>query len=514
VSFLEPVPEMMRPNQTTWMRVGAAAIAAVLGISSGKFGESIAFAAEKDVGWQAFSGHVTGDHYSRLAQINRRNVNRLTVAWTYDTGEGGKIETNPLIVGRTLYAFSASQKVIAFDAQTGTMKWKFESGIKGTQPARGAVYMADGKKGAIFAGIMNYLYKLDAETGKPITSFGEDGRVDLRKGLRGDYLANSIALTTPGVVYNDVIIVGGRNPESNPAPPGDIRAFDVNTGTLRWAFHTIPHPGEPGYNTWNKDSYEKTGAANNWAGMALDEKRGIVYVPTGSATPDFYGVGRVGDNLYANSLLALKASTGKLIWHFQGVHHDVWDRDFPAHPVLLTVKQKGRNVDAVAQISKQGFLFVFDRANGKPLFPIEERPALQSDVPGEVNAQTQPYPVGIEPFARQKLTQEILTDRTPEAHKWALEEFRKLRSQGQFTPLESARRTVIFPGFNGGGEWGGPGIDPKTGVIYINASDSPWMGGLQRRQAGAGPGADIYQAQCGVCHGQNRAGHSRSSRRS
>ncbi|MFL6417526.1 MAG: c-type cytochrome, partial [Bryobacteraceae bacterium] len=207
-----------------------------------------------------------------------------------------------------------------------------------------------------------------------------------------------------------------------------------------------------------------------------------------------------------NCLLALDASTGKLLWHFQGVHHDIWDRDFPAHPVLVTVKYKGRKVDAVAQISKQGFLFVFDRTNGTPLFPIEERPALPSDVPGEIAAKTQPYSVGIEPFARQKLTEDMLTVRTPEAHAWAVAEFRKLRSQGQFTPLEVERRTVIFPGFDGGGEWGGAGVDPNTGVLYVNASDSPWFGGLQKRRSGLSAGADIYQGQCGTCHGQNRAG--------
>ncbi|MFL6414504.1 MAG: PQQ-binding-like beta-propeller repeat protein, partial [Bryobacteraceae bacterium] len=256
-------------------------------------------AADKEVDWPAFSGHVTGDHYSTLSQINRRNVKRLKVAWTYDTGEGGKIETNPLIVGRTLYAFTESQKVIALDAANGTLKWKFDCGIKGTQPARGAVYVPDGKNGSLFVGIMNYLYKLDAADGKPVVSFGEEGRIDLRKNLRGDHLTNSVALTTPGVVYKGLIILGGRDPETNPAPPGDIRAFDIHTGAMRWAFHTIPRPGEPGYETWNVNSYQKSGAANNWSGMALDEKRGIVYVPTGSATPDFYGVGRLGDNLYA-----------------------------------------------------------------------------------------------------------------------------------------------------------------------------------------------------------------------
>ena len=488
------------------MCAAAFAAATVLAVASGRLAVRVVSAAEKDADWPAFSGHITGDHYSTLSQINRGNVKQLKVAWTYDTGEAGKIETNPLVVGRTLYAFTSTQKVIALDAANGTLKWKFDSGMKGTQPARGATYVADGKNGAIFAGVMNYLYKLDAADGKPISSFGEDGRVDLRKNLRGDYLTNSIALTTPGIVYKDVIIVGGRNPEANPAPPGDIRAFDIHTGALRWAFHTIPRPGEPGYETWNKDSYKTNGAANNWAGMALDEKRGIVYVPTGSATPDFYGAGRLGDNLYANCLLALDASTGKLIWHFQGVHHDIWDRDFPAHPVLLTVKHNGKTVDAVAQITKQGFLYVFDRTNGRPLFPVEERPALTSNVPGEVTSKTQPYSVGIEPFGRQKLTEDLLTERTPEAHAWAVAEFRKLRSEGQFTPLEVERRTVFFPGFDGGGEWGGAGLDPQTGVLYVNASDVPWLGGLEKRQSGAGPGAEIYQEQCGACHGQNRAG--------
>ncbi len=470
-----------------------------------------ALAAEKKTDaegdWPAFSGHVTGDHYSTLSQINRSNVKKLRVAWTYETGESGAMQCNPVIVDGTFYAFTPSQKVIALNAATGTLKWKFDSGVPGTQPARGVVYMADGKNGVIFAGIMNFLYKLDALTGKPILSFGENGRVDLRKNLRDPYLENSIVLTTPGVIYKDVIIVGGRNPESQPAPPGDIRAFDVHTGELKWSFHTIPHPGEPGYQTWSQNSYQKVGAANDWAGMALDEKRGIAYIPTGSAAFDFYGGDRIGSNLYANCLLALDARTGKLIWHFQGVHHDLWDRDFPAHPVLLTVKHNGKNIDAVAQISKQGFLFVFDRTNGKPLFPIEERPVPQTDVPGEETSKTQPFPTSIAPYARQVLTEDILTNRTPEAHAWAVQELKKLRSEGQFAPLELARRTVIFPGFNGGGEWGGPGVDPTAGIIYINASDSPWTGGIQK-QEGSDPGARIYQAQCGTCHGQDLTGSS------
>ena len=257
--------------------------------------------------WPVYGGQAEDDHYSGLSQINRTNVQTLAVAWKYDTGETGGMETSPLIVGRFLYAYTPSQKVIALDAASGKLLWKFDSGIKGQQPARGVAYWTDGKQGRIFAGVMNYLYALDAATGKPIQSFGENGRIDLRKDLRGDYKTQSIALTTPGIIYKDLIIVGGRNPETPPAPPGDIRAFDVHTGALRWRFRTIPRPGQPGYRTWPRDAWKTAGAANNWAGMALDQQKGIVYVPTGSAVPDFYGASRVGDDLFADTLLALNA---------------------------------------------------------------------------------------------------------------------------------------------------------------------------------------------------------------
>ena len=353
---------------------------------------------------------------------------------------------------------------------------------------------------------MNYLYALDAETGKPIPGFGEQGRIDLRKGLRGDYLSQSVALTTPGIVYQDLIIVGGRNPETYPAPPGDIRAFDVRTGALRWSFHTIPHPGEFGYETWPADAWKYEGAANNWPGMSIDAKRGILYAPTGSAVFDFYGGDRLGDDLFANTLLALDAETGKRIWHFQGVHHDIWDRDFPSPPALLTVKHNGKAVDAVAQTTKQGVVYLFDRATGKPLFPIEEHSYPESDVPGEKTAATQPMPVTPEPYGRQRLTEDMLTERTPEAHAWALKEFRSFRSNGQFLPFTLDKLTIIFPGFDGGGEWGGPAVDPATGVLYVNANEMAWLGGLMPSTSTGDLGADAYQSQCAVCHGTNRAG--------
>jgi len=463
-------------------------------------------AGQSTTDWPAYNGGLDGDHYSALKQINRGNVQQLQVAWTYDTGEKGGIQTNPLMIGRTLYAFTPTQKLVALDAASGALKWTFDSGIKGTQPARGMAYWTDGKQGRIFAGVMNFLYCLDAETGKPVSSFGEAGRVDLRKNLRGDFEKQSIVLTTPGVIYKDLIIVGGRNPETHPAPPGDVRAFDVHTGEMRWSFHTIPHPGEAGYETWPSDAWKSAGAANNWAGMALDAERGIVYVPTGSAVFDFYGGDRLGNDLYANTLLALDAATGKQLWHFQGVHHDIWDRDFPSEPALFTLKRDGKTVEALAQTTKQGYLYLFDRVTGEPLFPIHELPYPKSTVPGEVTSPTQPKPDAPEPFARQRLTADMLTMRTPEAHAWAVKEFATFASDGQFLPFAVDKQTIIFPGYDGGAEWGGPAIDPATDVLYVNANEMAWTGGLTPAQQGGSEGARVYQSQCAMCHGTERAG--------
>jgi quinoprotein glucose dehydrogenase len=457
--------------------------------------------------WPVAGGEAANDHYSPLQQINRKNVSRLAVAWKFDSGEKGGMETNPVIVGRVLYAYTPSQKVIALDAATGKLLWKFDPGIDGRQPARGIAYWTDGRESRVLAGVMNYLYALDAATGKPIATFGENGRIDLRKDLRGDYASQSIVLTSPGMIYKDLIIVGGRDPETPPAPPGDIRAFDVHTGKLRWRFRTIPRPGNPGYQSWPADAWKTAGAANNWGGMTLDAQRGIVYVPTGSAVPDFYGAARIGDDLFADCLLALNAATGKLIWYFQGVHHDIWDRDFPAAPSLLTLHRDGKRIDAVAQTTKQGWLFVFDRTNGHPLFPIEERSFPPSDVPGEVASPTQPVPLKPEPYnPRQLLTEDLLTTRTPEAHAWALQQFKTFYSKGPFVPLRVGQPTVVFPGFDGGAEWGGAAVDPKTGVIYVNANDIAATGSLVKNDRSAGAGYQTYQRQCAVCHGESRAG--------
>ena len=458
------------------------------------------------IDWPVYGGQFAGDHYSPLRQINRKNVGRLKVAWTFDTGEKNGLQTSPLIVGRVLYGYTPTQKVIALDAASGRLLWTFDSGIHGTQPDRGLAWWTQGSESRLFAGVMNFLYALDPATGKPIPAFGEGGRIDLRKQLRGDYRQQSIALTTPGVVDKDLIIVGGRNPETHPAPPGDVRAFDVRTGALRWAFHTIPHPGEFGYDSWPKDAWLKAGAANNWAGMAVDAKRGMVYVPTGSAVSDFYGADRAGNNLFANTLLALDAETGKRLWYFQGVHHDILDRDFPSPPSLLTVVHDGKRVDALAQTTKQGYLYLFDRVTGKPLFPIEEMAVATSAAPGEMASPTQPRPLVPEPFARQRLTEEMLTTRNPEAHQFALDKFRTFRSEGQFVPLSVDKQTIVFPGFDGGAEWGGSAVDTATGVIYVNANEMAWTGELKENKGGGSPGEMVYDNLCAVCHGDHREG--------
>jgi len=455
--------------------------------------------------WAAYGGSAEYQHYSPLAQINRSNVKQLTVAWSYDTGEVGGLQTSPLEVDGALYGITPTQKIFAVDAATGKELWKFDSGIKAMQPDRGLAYWSNNGDKRILVGVMNFLYALDAKNGKPIPSFGTNGRVDLQENLGREPRSQSIALTSPGVVYKDLIIVGGRNPETLPAPPGDIRAYEIRTGKLRWSFHTIPHPGEFGYETWPKDSWKTSGAANNWAGMALDPQRGIVFVPTGSAASDFYGADRAGDNLFANCLIALNAETGERIWHFQAVRHDLWDRDFPSAPVLVTLKRDGKPVDAVVQTSKQGLLFIFDRVSGKPLIPIEYRKYPASDLPGEVAAQEQGLPTWPGPYARQLLTEDMLTTRTPDAHQWALECFRASVHDGQFIPLRVGTDTVIFPGFDGAAEWGGPAVDPDTDILYVNSNEMAWLASMFEDKGETGA-KEIYLSQCATCHGQNLQG--------
>jgi quinoprotein glucose dehydrogenase len=493
---------MLLPRGAAALAVAALTAAVVGGVLTGcGSGRSAA-----DQAWPAYNGHLDGDHYSSLAQINRATVQRLQLAWRHDNDGPAETQTNPLVIGRTLYSYNAHANVIALDGATGRELWKFDAGVRASGPHRGLAWWTDGKSARLLAGVMNQLYALDPATGKPIDSFGDHGAIDLRQGIAADPASIYLSLTAPGIVFRDLIIVGFRTTEMTGAALGDIRAFDVRTGQLRWTFHTIPQAGEAGAETWPANARQTSGAANTWAGFALDSQRGIVYAPTGSAAPDFYGAERSGDNLYANSLLALDAATGRRLWHFQAVHHDLWDRDFASPPVLLTMQRDGKPVDAVAQPSKQGFLYVLDRVTGKSLFPIEERAVPASAVPGEHSAGTQPFPLAPAPYARQRLTEALLTTRTPAAHAWAVQQFKSFRSDGQFTPLATGRQTVVFPGFDGGAEWGGAAVDPASGVLYLNANDVAWTGSLVENLRGGGLGAALYRSQCASCHGPRRNG--------
>src|SRR5437867_7398375 len=441
------------------------------------------------VEWPAYGGGPESMRYSSLQQIKRQNVKHLKVAWTFDASDGiqsSELNVNPIVVKGVLYATTVSLNTVALNAATGELLWRFDP-YNGRQVrggggrTRGVVHWGDGQDQRIFVAVQQFLYALDATTGRPIASFGQGGRIGIRDGLRpGEKLM--VSLGTPGIVYKDLLILGSRTAESLPTPPGDVRAYDVRTGAWRWTFHTVPRPGEFGYDTWPKGAWTYTGAANNWAGMSLDVKRGLVFVPTGSAADDYYGANRVGDDLFANSLLALKAETGERVWHFQFVRHDIWDRDLPAPPNLVTLHRDGRAIDAVAQITKSGHVFVFERETGKPLFPIKYRKYAKSDVEGEVTAESQPLPTKPEPFTRQRLTENMLTVRTPEAHSAVLERFRTVRSAGQFVPL-SPQGTIVFPGLDGGAEWGGAAFDPETSILYVNANEMPWIVSLVERAA-------------------------------
>ena len=452
-----------------------------------------------------YGGGPEQTRYSPLRQITPANVRQMEHAWTFDTGESGAMQTQPLVVDGVLYGSTPTLKTFAVDAASGSRLWTFDSGIRSTGPNRGFMYWAEGAERRLFSAVDNFIYALDPRTGAVIRTFGRDGRIDLREGLGRDPGTLSVRLTTPGAIVGDLMIVGGRVGEALPTAPGDIRAYDVRSGALRWSFHTIPHPGEAGYETWPARAWEYSGGANSWAGMAVDEQTGIIYVPTGSAASDFYGADRRGDNLYANSLLALDARTGRRIWHFQFVRHDIWDRDLPSPPTLVTVRRGGRRIAAVAQSTKQGYVFVFDRATGEPLFPIEYRKYPGSSVPGEITSAEQPLPTRPAPFSRQELTADLLTTRSAQAGTWAAEAFTRLAGRGQFVPFAVGTQTIVFPGYDGGAEWGGQAFDPATGLYYVNANDLAWTGGLVPN-TGEESGSTLYLQYCASCHRDDRAG--------
>jgi quinoprotein glucose dehydrogenase len=467
--------------------------------------------------WPHYGGGPEQTRYSPLTEITPANVASLKVAWTYDTGdafEGSEMQCQPVVAHGVLYATSPKLRVFALDAATGVLKWSFNPNADSKAPSRtrirGLMYWERGDDRRIYFGARNWLYALDASTGKPIPTFGKGGRIDLRKGFRGrDPRTISVGLNTPGVFYGDLMIVGSIVPEGLPSAPGDIRAFDVNTGAQKWAFHTIPHPGEFGYDTWPKDAWQYSGGANAWSGVSLDEKRGLVFASTGSTSYDFYGANRHGDNLFANTILCLRAATGERVWHFQAVKHDLWDRDFPAAPALITITKDGRRVDVVVQIAKNGNTYVLDRETGQPLYPMKEVSVPASDVAGEQAATTQILPTLPPPFARQRFTEDLITKRTPEAEKAVRETWEKLRKSGEFDP-PSVQGTLLFPGMDGGGEWGGVAFDPASGLLYVNANEMAWTVKLAERKMPDGEpttGKTLYERNCAACHRSNLRGN-------
>lgn len=473
------------------------------------------------VDWRTHGGDPGHRQYSPLKEIDRTNVGRLKVAWTYASGgassEGrSQIQCNPIVVGSVLYATSAALHVFALDAATGRELWTFDPFAAGARATslgvnRGVVYWESGDDKRILVTAGLWLYALDARTGKPIPTFGANGKVSLLEGLGRDVSSLYVLSNTPGAIYKDLLILGTRVGEGPGASaPGHIRAYDVRTGTMRWIFHTIPQPGEVGYDTWPKDAWTRVGGANAWSGISVDEKRGLVFLPTGSAAFDFWGGNRLGQNLFANCVLVLRAETGERVWHYQLFHHDIWDRDLPAAPVLVTVTRDGKAVDAVAQATKSGYVFLFDREGGRPLHPIEERPVPPSDLKGEVAWPTQPVPLAPPPFARQVFTEDMVTDRTPAARQAVLETLRKSRTGQPFIP-PSTQGTVIFPGYDGGAEWGGQAFDPETGLFYVNANEMPWILTMvevdrAKESTEAAYGRVLFQQHCAVCHGSSGQG--------
>ena len=467
--------------------------------------------AEAGRDWPEYLGGPERNHYSALDQINASNVGQLKVAWEFHTGEFGDVQCNPIIIDGVLYGGTVKSEVFALDAATGRQLWRFadQVDVEWFTPNRGVTYWSDGKSKRILCTIGSWLYALDAGTGERIADFGIDGRVSLKAGLGAQAQEKWVVSTTPGTLFGDLLFMPTRVGEDQDAAPGYIQAFNVRTGTVAWVFRTMPYPGDRGYETWSKDAYKNidVGSANCWAGMAVDRKSGVLYVPTGSAAPDFWGGHRLGQDLYANCLMALDAATGKLLWYRQIVHHDMWDRDLPSPPVLLTVHRGGRAVEAVAQTTKHGYVFVFDRVTGEPLFPVEEKPFPKSDLDGEQAWPTQPIPAMPKPFARQTLTDDDISP-FAENRDELLAQLHAAR-RGLFQPF-GKDVTLLFPGFDGGGEWGGAAVDPN-GILYVNGNEMAWLVTMsdapkQAELAQMDPGRRLYTLYCIACHGPERKG--------
>ena len=463
--------------------------------------------------WRSYLGDLASRQWSPLDAVDRSNVHRLERVWTYHAGApasaGLQMQVNPLIVEGVLYGVSPNLTLFAVDAATGTELWRFDPGVGAwiASPSRGVAWWGDGEDSRIFFGAQSFLYAVDARTGRRVEAFGDGGRIDLREGLGRDVSADlmGVTVTTPATVFEDLLLIGGRVNETEGAAPGTVRAFDARTGALRWAFHTIPRPGEFGHETWPAEAWQTVGGANAWAGITVDVERGLAFVPTGSATPDFYGGDRVGDNLFANTLLALDARTGERVWHQQLVRHDVWDRDLPSPPNLIELERDGVRVPAVAQTTKQGHTYVFHRETGAPLFPVREEPVLPTTIEGEVVASSQPIPVAPPPFVRQTLDAGSVSDRTPEIEAALRARLSTMHSGGLYVP-PSIEGSILVPGIDGGAEWGGAAWDVSTSTLYVNANQVASVLQMVETAGDTELTDTAYLGLCAGCHGLDLKG--------
>ena len=481
--------------------------------------------------WEHYGGSPEMIRYSSLNEVDTSNVQSLKPVWTYHSGDAdtsafSQIQCNPIVIGTTVFGINPKMKLFALNAVTGHELWVFDplekqmienpGSFHNMINGRGLAYWSDNSgDNRIFFNAGSNTYCINADNGKPVLSFGINGCISLNEDLGGNYTDYFVVATSPGIVYKNLLIIGTRVGESPPAAPGHIRAYDVKSGNLVWRFHTIPKPGEFGYETWEDPSaYLHTGGANAWSGFSLDEKRGYLFVPLGSASYDFYGGKRKGQNLFANCLVALDAATGTRIWHYQTIHHDVWDKDLPTPPALVTINQNGKKIDAIAQPTKSGYLFVLDRETGKPLFPVEEIPVdTFPALSGEKLWPSQPVPVIPAPFARQTLTDEDINPYVSAREQESLRAtFSNHRKGNPFLP-PGLHSSVIFPGYDGGAEWGGPAYDPESGFIYINSNEMAWImtmveNDLPKIIEDSYPvaGEKLYQAYCSSCHKKDRQG--------
>jgi quinoprotein glucose dehydrogenase len=474
-----------------------------------------------NVPWKDYAGASDSSKFVSLTEINKSNVSQLKIAWTYPTGDTLNYQFNPVIVDNVMYVLAKNNSLVALNATTGEEIW-IHANLRSIS-RRGINYWesADRSDRRLLFQMNNFLQAIDAKTGKSILTFGNNGLVDLREGLGRESGVIRVQSNSPGKIFENLLLLGSSPGEGYLSPPGYLHAYDVVTGALAWTFHTVPQPGEFGYDTWPKDAWRYVGGANTWGDISVDAKRGIAYFPTGSPTYDYYGADRIGSNLFGNCLLALDARTGKRLWHFQVVHHDLWDYDLTAAPQLITVARNGKAIDAVAQAGKNGFLYVFDRVTGEPLWPIEERAVPKSDIPGEQAWPTQPFPTAPPPFARQIMTENDITPyflKPDERASWQ-DRLRKAR-KGLYTPL-STEETVAVPGAVGGANWGNTAANPGEGIVYVMSQDFPSFYKLSTQPApipagrGAAPnaagggaqrGLALYEQNCSACHGAERSG--------